>query len=768
MSPTRLAALALISIGSALVAFLLNEAGWVFDELEIVTEGWRQQATVQEVLPADSLLSIDSIRAKKAEDPDYPISDVAIVFFDENAVDDWEYFSPYPRRILADLVETLHAGGAAAIGIDVFLGDRMDLDPEQDERLAAAMREAGNVVLVAPTVIDTRGDSSYLASPDPLFADAAWAVAAADLPSAYGSATDAALVVRSGDRLEAGFAVALWAKRQGLDLDSMLTVWRAEREVSLPGLPAEYGRIPDDWFTAEQDVQGAVLPLPIRFVGPSSVPAIEEEAPTQTFQAVSAGFLRFQLMLQPNLYRGKTVLLGSGWHDQERFQTPFSGYKETVLRPDPATGDSVPVVLDDAFQWTYGVEIHANVLQNLIDAEYMRRPTPIGELGWLLAFALLVSLAVFQAGPIVGLAGFGVAILGIFATAFWAWSGQIGLNRGLTLFDLNQAYLMLPMVPMALSSLVAYLGSASWVALVENREKRFIEGAFGKYVSPDVVKTIARDPAALQLGGQKRMLSIFFSDLSGFTTLSERLEPEQLIAHLNEYLTEMTRIVMDEGGTLDKYIGDAIMAFWNAPATIEDHADRALRCAIFTQRKMDELNAKWLADDPEADTLVVRIGINSGEVVVGNVGGENRFDYSAIGDSVNLAARLEPANKTYETLNMCSEYTRALLKRPDDYRFRELDVIAVKGKKKPVRVYEIVEMADAQLPAHRERCLALFEQGFARYRRHEWAAAAEDFAAALEADPKDGPSALYLDRCRDNEADPPPADWDFVVRRNVK
>ncbi len=185
------------------------------------------------------------------------------------------------------------------------------------------------------------------------------------------------------------------------------------------------------------------------------------------------------------------------------------------------------------------------------------------------------------------------------------------------------------------------------------------------------------------------------------------------------------------------------------------------------QRKMGDLNNRWRERDPEHKTLDVRIGVHSGEVVVGNVGGKDRFDYSAIGDAVNLAARLEPANKTYDTLNMASEYTLSIAT-TDNYRVRKLDLVAVKGKEEPVGVYEVLELTGVVFDDEKEEMLRQYDAGMKAYKNHDWAAARQCFQAGLESVQDDGPSHLYVARCEENEADPPPPDWDFVVRRTVK
>lgn len=679
-------------------------------------------------------------------------SEIVLVLFDEASVEDWDYLSPFPRPFIAGLIDALAGAGARTIGLDVYL-DRLypGLNAREggDDLLREAIERAGNVVLVALTTQE--GGETRLAYPHPAFAEVAADIGAAEIPTPYETTRDATLAVRSGSDIEPSWSLALYAHSRGWDADSILVRGFQTGRIDLPGLPRGWGIIPDEWYS-EGSASGYALSFPIRFSGPPTRPGSADES-AGTFTGFSASMVPILASFSPEFFRDKIVLVGTGFHDSDKFRTPFYD------APGSSGEGSIA-------GWTFGVEVHANALQNLLDFEYLR---PLG-FGWLLGFLLvlsaLVSLLTFWKGAVWGTVGTGVAFFVVLFIAGWAFLGEIFLPFVGTIYEMDTRFLWVPVVTPITSILLAFVGSIAYVSIVEGREKRFIRGAFGMYVSPAVVAKISESPEALKLGGQKRNLTILFSDLAGFTTLSERLDAEDLVALLNDYLTEMTDIVMEEGGTLDKYIGDAIMAFWNAPQEQPDHADRALRCAIRMQRKMKDLNERW-ATEEDAEELVVRIGVNTGPAVVGNVGGRDRFDYSAIGDPVNLAARLEPANKSYDTLTMASEFTlREAL--AADYFLRELDLLAVKGKLEPVRVYEILEMHDGEISPPKRETLSHYNQGLAAYQRRDWELAAEYFQAALESDPGDGPSRVYLERTRECIADPPPADWDFVVRRQVK
>jgi adenylate cyclase len=747
MKYKRFLALSLVAVASTGLALGADAIGGLtgIEGLRYKTLDWRQRTTFQSFQPGRGTRE----------------SDITLVMFNAysvtDSVDGWPYEQPFPRDYIARVVDAVSAAGARTIGLDVYLQLRYPKLNEiyhGDELLHDAIERAGNVVLVGPIVQTDQGPE--LGMPDPYFADVAAAVGAAELPTAFETIREAPLAVRAGGRLVPSFSLALYANAEGFDADSLLRDTRESGRIALPGLPLQYGRVPGDWRDGGASAANTLLLFPIHYIGPPS--SADADDPPGTFPAVASSTVELTAMFQPELFKDKIVLIGSGFHDSDKFRTPFFQMEappEYVAQHGPKQ-----------YEWMYGVEVHANALQDMLDGAYVRPLSGRAQLLLTLVLAFAVGGLVFRRGAGWG-GGTGILILsGLVVTGYWAWAGK-AYGPGGDWFALGAPYLWFPVVVPALAAILSYVGSVAWVSVVEGREKRYIKNAFAKYVSPEVVAEIAENPAMLQLGGQKRPLTLLFSDLAGFTSMSEKMDPQDLLAHLNEYLQAMTEIVLDEGGTLDKYIGDAIMAFWNAPKDAADHADRALRTAILMQRRMGTLNAKWREADPDAKDLVVRIGINTGLVVVGNMGGEDTFNYSAVGDSVNLAARLEPANKSYDTLVMASEFTLDAARR-EAFRYRELDLIAVKGKVEPVKVFEILELADMAFSPQREEALRRYEAGLAAYKSRNWGAAAAHFRAAVEADPTDGPSRVYLERAEEYVNDPPPADWDFVVRRTVK
>ena len=298
--------------------------------------------------------------------------------------------------------------------------------------------------------------------------------------------------------------------------------------------------------------------------------------------------------------------------------------------------------------------------------------------------------------------------------------------------------------------------------LTEEKEKRVVRNAFQFYLTKSVVDAVLKDTSRLKLGGEKKELTALFSDIRGFTTISERLQPEELVHLLNSYLTPMTDIVFQHEGTLDKYMGDAIMAIFGAPVDQPDHATRACITALDMMARLNELQAKWRAEGlPEVD---IGIGLNSGMMVVGNMGSAMRFDYTVMGDNVNLASRLEGINKEYGTNIVISENTLALAK--NDVYVRELDAVRVKGKRDPVRIFELRGRGKPE--AMEAEFIATFESGIAHYRGQRWDDAITSFSRCLAMKDTDYCSKKYLDRVRSMQEDPPGEGWDGVYTMKTK
>jgi adenylate cyclase len=310
--------------------------------------------------------------------------------------------------------------------------------------------------------------------------------------------------------------------------------------------------------------------------------------------------------------------------------------------------------------------------------------------------------------------------------------------------------------------IMIYLGITVYRYITEEREKKKIRGAFQYYLTASVINEMLKDPSKLKLGGDKKDLTVLFSDIRGFTSISEKLTPEALVHLLNEYLTAMTNLVFKYDGLLDKYMGDAIMAVFGAPLDQPDHAVRACRTALSMMEELKTLQKKWA--DEGRPFLDIGIGINSGDMVVGNMGSDMRFDYTVMGDSVNLGSRLEGINKEYGTNIVISEYTYAAVK--DVLFCRELDAVRVKGKKLPVKIYEL--LGEKKDSANWEKYVSLFEEGLSKYKQGLWDEAIAAFRKVLELRPDDASAKLYIDRCEELKKNPPEGPWDGVFTMTRK
>ncbi len=363
-------------------------------------------------------------------------------------------------------------------------------------------------------------------------------------------------------------------------------------------------------------------------------------------------------------------------------------------------------------------------------------------------------------GLLVGLAAMAQSSMVLYATGAIIFVGLLVLT-GLEWVH----FTLLPLVSVLNSFLVIFFGIVIGLEVAIAKDQAFIRNTFTKYVSEKVVNELLQHPELLHLGGEERVVSVLFSDIENFTTVSERLSPRELVSLLNDYLTEMTAIVLAQEGIIDKYSGDGIMAEYGAPLPIPHHADQAVRTALHMQRRLAELRPKWRQQGlPE---LRCRVGINTGTMVVGNIGSEQVFNYTVIGDAVNLASRLEGANKHYQTLVMISEFTHECLT-PNLFRTRLLDAIRVKGRLQPVKVYEVYGESTDDISADELQYYHAYHEACAAYLERRFDVARAQCAAALAVRPKDTAACKMLERMADLDPAALPDDWDGVMTFETK
>ncbi|MDR2210903.1 MAG: adenylate/guanylate cyclase domain-containing protein [Spirochaetaceae bacterium] len=437
--------------------------------------------------------------------------------------------------------------------------------------------------------------------------------------------------------------------------------------------------------------------------------------------------------------------LRANLEDFDRIQSGFSGFLEgkycIVGQTDAGTTD---IGVNPFYNEYVNVGTQGVVLDTILSESFISFVSPWWNALYTIAVTTLLIFSLAWLGP--GLR----AALGFLSTL-------VVLFASLFLFMFSGIYLGIAGPVMAL--LLAAVFREVIAHVISDREKKFIRKAFSTYVSDDVVKEIIADPSRLQLGGVKRHMSALFTDIRNFTTVAEKLEPEDLVSLLNRYLTAMSDVILKEKGTIDKYEGDAIIAFFGAPLDLADHAFRACMSAIAIKRTEKELNKTLLEDGLSPAPLLTRIGINTGSMVAGNMGTDNKMNYTIMGNTVNLASRLEGVNKQYGTWILAAEST--IRETGNLLLTRRLDRVRVVGINEPVRIYELMETMEAAEDWQKE-IAARFEEALILFEKQDWAGAAKDFGEITAFAPADNPSRFYLKRCEDYLKNPPGADWDGV------
>ena len=450
----------------------------------------------------------------------------------------------------------------------------------------------------------------------------------------------------------------------------------------------------------------------IRHLGPAhTFPYVSYHQVLNRDPSIPADFFRDQIVL---IGRDVRASPDAGAAQADMFATPFLGVSRLL---------------------TPGVEIHATIIENMLSSQALVRASN-GQVMLLMAVALMLALpALIRWHPV--------------------WSGAwmtalLGLIAGLTVWLFAERNLWLPMGSTLVAITLAYLANGLASFILERRRGQQIKGAFAKYVSAQVVEQMVAHPELLKLGGERRELTLLFSDLAGFTSISEKLPPDGVAHLINAYLTAMTRVILAEGGTVDKFIGDAVMAFWGAPLDDPQHALHGVRAAIAMQKAMDDLQPFFAEFD--VGYVGLRIGLNSGPATVGNMGSEERFDYTALGDTVNLAARLEGVNKAYGTRILISGATAELLE--GAISLRPVDLVRVKGKDKAVEI--LTPCDDAEISR-------LTAAALAAYRAQDWDGARAAWRRVLENYPDDSVSKVFMERIENFEKTGVSAGWDGSV-----
>jgi adenylate cyclase len=467
-------------------------------------------------------------------------------------------------------------------------------------------------------------------------------------------------------------------------------------------------------------------------LGPVAIPTdprgfvqIDFLGPVNTFPTYSLSDVVLH-KLPPQTFKDKLVLIGP----------TAMGMGDMPVTPFQPMGAS-------------GVEVHANFIDNILSNHFIRRGKRENhiDIAFLLLFTLGAGVLISAFRPVPATLTVLVILAGFLSLTYY-------------LFAAHRIWIAAFLPTAALT--VNYAGIISYRFFFEEREKRKVRGAFTQYVSPALISQIMQRPELLRLGGEEKELTALFSDIRGFTALSEGLSPTSLVEILNEYFSEMTDVIFKHWGTLDKYIGDAIMAFWGAPYPQTDHAVRACRAALEMQQTLIKLQRRW--DAQGRPGIDIGVGINTGVMVVGNMGSKKRFNFTIMGDNVNLASRLEGTNKTFGTRLIISESTYEAVR--NEMLGRELDLIRVKGKLKPVKIFELVGTV-AESDQHRDR-IERFERGLEAYREGNWATALGIFEALVGDYPQDGPSHVFIKRCHDFLLLHPEGAWDGVYVMKTK
>jgi adenylate cyclase len=639
-----------------------------------------------------------------------PSTRVGIVAIDDRSVrelaGDGRLFV-WPRSHYARVISALAGAGVRVIALDLLF----DAPSKDDALLVEAIASSTVVLPVAGDAPSTSAGGrslayDVLASPLPEMARLAAGVGHANVhPDGDGTVRRQQLSITI--QAQEMPSLALAASARYLRRPEVL-----ERSLGTDTIPFAGRSIP---------VVDGRRGMAINYLGPSY-----QEDPTPKFPIVSfVDVLRGNADL--SLFRDRVAFVG----------VTAMGFADDYWTP-PSLGRKMS-----------GVEVHAHATDTILRAGFLRPMERLETALLILALSILAGLGALFLRAVVA-AGLALGLLVSY------------LLIAFGLFDLGVIPNMLypPLAP-----ILGFGAVTVYRVVFAESDQRAARRLLSGYLSPSVMQEVLKEPEQLRLGGEKKTMTVLFSDIRGFTTISERIGAEALVSFLNRYLTEMSAVVFDYGGVVDKYMGDGIMAFWGAPISDPDHARRACLAAVQMMERLAKIQEEWRESLP---SLNIGVGINTGEMLVGNMGSTERFSYTVLGDAVNLAARLEGLNKLYGTNIIVSEAT--LQNAGEGFRSRFLDLVVVKGKQEPVGIYELLPCSadgTTDISLERQELCRLYEEAMALAGQRRWNEAGDAYQRVLNIFPDDGPSVFHLERCKEL-ADSSPDGWDGVYIAKTK
>ena len=704
---------AVLGVAAAVVVWFI--ANYLFPDImyeyEARTYDWRVSKKIQDVKEAS-------------------IEDVVIIDIDGRAVSELGKFSQWPRNYYPQVINYINSGGAKAIALDIIF-DKDIWRPEYDKLFVKTVQKSNDVYNALYFGRADTANFRYEMRREPKAFN--YKKFAYSIHSPYEPK-----FVRE-QRLENEFFPLLNASRGCGHVNFSSDEDGVVRSIHL------FTRFNDHLYPTltlkiYMDLKGIDS---LGISTPGQLDLYAKGKKTESIPMDENGFMRIQYFGTYKTFRYIS------FYDILKKNVPTEYFKDKIVLVGTSLAGLFDLRATPIWKAFPGVEIHANIMETLLKKAFITRTTARQTFLIMLSAGIILGILMSYLSPL-----FSVILLAI--------AGLSHIFIAATLFFNNNLWLdiITPLFTFFLTFSFVYM----YRFATEERNKRFIRNTFSHFVTKSVVDELLANPDKIKLGGEKKICTVFFSDVAGFTTISEQLSPEELVHLLNDYLTEMTDIVFKYNGMLDKYEGDAIMAVYGAPVSHGNDAYNACAAALEMQESLVRMRALFRKQGRQE--LFVRMGINTGPMVVGNMGSETRFDYTVMGDAVNLGARLEPANKQYGTEIMIGHETYKQV--ADRIISRQLDLLRVKGKNEPVKVYELVGLAEKGVSDDKLRVLELFKQGFKEYLNQNWDWAINYFEQALSIDPEDNPSKSYVKRCRLYKENPPGTGWDGVFTMTTK